>query len=86
MLLTEVSLLAFTEFVVIITYVLATSVINAVDSSVPRIKKLVLSAKSTKRISVGEPSYASRYEYNEFEPEFWSKAEIAIEVILAAVA
>jgi hypothetical protein len=66
--------------------VLPTSDINPVDSSVLRIKKLVLSDKSTKRISVGEPSYASRYVYNEFEPEFWSKDENATEVILAAVA
>jgi hypothetical protein len=86
MLLTAVSLLAVTDDIVTITCVLPTSDINPVDSSVLRIKKLVLSDKSTKRISVGEPSYASRYVYNEFEPEFWSKDENATEVILAAVA
>ena len=78
--------IADTDAIVITTCVLPTSDTYPVDSSVLNIMKLVLSDKSTKRISVGEPSYASRYVYNEFAPEFWSNAENATEVILAAVA
>tara|TARA_R100001463_G_scaffold9229_1_gene27709 strand:+ start:383 stop:643 length:261 start_codon:yes stop_codon:yes gene_type:complete len=86
MLPTAVSLLAATDDIVITTCVLPTSDTYEVASSVLRIMKLVLSDKSTKRISTGKPSNASRYEYNEFEPAFWSNDESAIEVILAAVA